>query len=105
MSDLLSEKKARIVVKKLMPFLPWQSSDVKDEYDAGEYVAAADGAIHDLGALRTDLADALLTDIEDLIDTIREENDAYAIRFLDRMETGLYQLKTRRELAQSGRTA
>jgi hypothetical protein len=103
MSELsVCEKKAKVLVEKLIPYLSWQSSDVKDEYEAGEYIAAADGAIHDLGALRSDLTDALLSAIEDFIDTIRNENETYAIRFLTRMTTGLYQLKSRHDLLKTG---
>jgi hypothetical protein len=103
MSELsISEKKARDLVKKLIPYLPWQSYDVKDEYEAGEYIAAADGAIHDLGVLRTDLSDELLLGIENLIETIRDENDAYSVNFLDHMTTGFNQLKSRHELLKTG---
>jgi hypothetical protein len=96
------EKKAKGLTEKLIPYLSWQSSDVKDEYGAGEYIAAADGAIHDLGALRSDLTDEILSEIEDLTDTIRDENDAYAMRFLNHMITGLNQLKSRHDLLKTG---
>jgi hypothetical protein len=43
-----SDKMAEALVAALIPYLPPQSRDVADEYDAGEYVAAAHGAIHDL---------------------------------------------------------
>jgi hypothetical protein len=99
---LISEKKARDLAKKLIPYLPWQSYDVKEEYEAGEYIAAADGAIHDLGVLRTDLSDELISGIEDLIKTIRDENDAYSVNFLDHMITGFDQLKLRHELRKIG---
>jgi hypothetical protein len=103
MSELsVCEKKAKEITEKLIPYMSWQSSDVKGEYDAGEYIAAFDGAIHDLGALRFDLPDETLTEIEDLIDMIRDENDAYSIRFLDRMIIGFNQLKTRHELLKTG---
>ncbi|MDR1014620.1 MAG: hypothetical protein LBL86_06540 [Coriobacteriales bacterium] len=100
-----TEKQAKALVEGMMPFLLWQSGDVRDEYDAGEYVAAADGAIHDLGALRADLPEEILDEIGGLIGEIRKNADPYAARFIVRMETGLAQLATRRELMQPKKTA
>ena len=54
-----------------------RSEDVKDEYEAGEYVAAAHAAIHDVGVLRTDIPAGLLHNIETLIVQIETEDDAF----------------------------
>jgi hypothetical protein len=72
--------------------------DVQNEYDAGEYVAAAHGAIHDLGILRTDLPETLIDGIEGLIKQIKAENDSFNVRFLRQMEEGLLQSNERRAL-------
>jgi hypothetical protein len=99
------DNEARLLVEKLVPYLPWQSEDVRDEYAAGEYIAAADGAIHDLGAIRVDLPEELLKAIESLIASVELEEDPYAARFLDRMKTGLQQMTQRRSLIRHQRTA
>ena len=91
-----SEICAKDLVNSLLPYLPPSSSDLKDAYEACEYVAAAQGAIHDLGVLRSDIPEQLLNDIEKLLMLIETEDDAsYYIRFLDSMKTGYKQLKDR----------
>jgi hypothetical protein len=99
------DNEAKLLVEKLIPYLPWQSEDVKDEYAAGEYIAAADGAIHDLGAIRADLPEELLEAIESLIGSVALEEDPYTARFLDRMRNGLRQMSQRRSLTRHQRTA
>jgi hypothetical protein len=93
-----SDKIAEVLVAALIPYLPPQSQDVADEYEAGEYIAAAHGAIHDLGILRADLPDTLIDGIGRLIRQIKSENDSFNFRFLQQMETGLLQLNERRAL-------
>jgi hypothetical protein len=93
-----SDKIAEVLVAALIPYLPPQSQDVADEYEAGEYIAAAHGAIHDLGILRADLPETLIDGIERLIRQIKSENDSFNLRFLQQMETGLLQLNERRTL-------
>jgi hypothetical protein len=100
-----SDKMAEVLVAALIPYLPPQSQDVADEYEAGEYVAAAHGAIHDLGILRADLPEALIERIDGLIKQIKEENDSFNLRFLRQMETGLLQLNERRALIGGRRMA
>ncbi|MDR1136491.1 MAG: hypothetical protein LBL49_10040 [Clostridiales Family XIII bacterium] len=100
-----SDKMAEVLVMALIPYLPPQSQDVADEYEAGEYVAAAHGAIHDLGILRTDLPETLLEGIDGLIRQIKSENDSFNLRFLRQMETGLLQLNERRALISGRRMA
>ncbi|MDR0874697.1 MAG: hypothetical protein LBN12_00630, partial [Clostridiales Family XIII bacterium] len=96
--EIKVEEMAKELDEKLIPYLSWQSADVKDDYEACEYVAAADAAIHDLGAVRADLPEQLLSQIELLIDAIRNENDEWNIRFVDHMEKGYKQLKERFDL-------
>jgi hypothetical protein len=106
MSDIAkSEICARNLVNNLMPFLPPSSIDVKDEYEAGEFVAAAHGAIHDLGVLRTDIPLQLIQDIEALLLQIEEEDDAFNLRFLASMRAGYDQLLNRCMLANSIQSA
>jgi hypothetical protein len=93
-----SDKIAEVLVAALISYLPPQSQDVADEYEAGEYIAAAHGAIHDLGILRADLPETLIDGIERLIRQIKSENDSFNLRFLQQMETGLLQLNERRAL-------
>ena len=68
---------------------------MKDEYEADEYVAAAHGAIHVLGVLRTDIPAQLLQDMEALITQIETEDDVFNLKFLDSMKIGYNQLKDR----------
>jgi hypothetical protein len=100
-----SDKMAEVLVAALIPYLPPQSQDVADEYEAGEYIAAAHGAIHDLGILRADLPEALIEGIDGLIKQIKEENDSFNLRFLRQMEAGLFQLNERRALINGRRMA
>ena len=90
-SDICAEN----LVKNLIPYLHPSSFSIKDDYEAGEYVPAAYGAIHDLGVLRADIPEQLLQDIETLILQIESEDDAFNLRFLDSMKTGYKQLKDR----------
>jgi hypothetical protein len=87
-NDMKTEVSAKILVTKLLPYLTWQSADVQDDFDAGEFVSAANGAIHDLGAVRADLPDELINEIALFIDVIRIENDAWSTRFLPHIEAG-----------------
>jgi hypothetical protein len=96
---------AKRLAEKLLPYLSWQSADLKDDYDAGEYVAAANGAIHDLGAVRADLPEPILSEIELLIDAIRNEEEDWYGRFLGNMETGYKQLKERFDIISGKQTA
>jgi hypothetical protein len=100
-----SDKMAEILVAALIPYLPPQSQDVANEYEAGEYIAAAHGAIHDLGVLRADLPKTLINGIDGLIKQIKIENDAFNLRFLCQMETGLLQLNERRTLTNGQKMA
>ncbi|MDR1588754.1 MAG: hypothetical protein LBS51_01005 [Oscillospiraceae bacterium] len=100
-----SDKMAEALVAALIPYLPPQSRDVADEFEAGEYVAAAHGAIHDLGVLRADLPEALIEGVEGLIEQIKAENGSFDLRFLHQMETGLLQLNERRALVRGQRMA
>ncbi|MDR1271774.1 MAG: hypothetical protein LBK04_02110 [Clostridiales Family XIII bacterium] len=90
-----SDTIAKNLLDELIPYLPASSSDVKDEYEAGEYVAAARGAIHDLGMLRTDVTIQILQDIETLLEQIEAENEPFNLKFLTSMNTGYNQLKSR----------
>jgi hypothetical protein len=100
-----SDKMAEALVVALIPYLPPQSQDVANEYESGEYVAAAHGAIHDLGILRVDLPEKLIKGVEGLIAQIKAENDSFDLRFLPQMETGLLQLNERRALVRRQRMA
>jgi hypothetical protein len=100
-----SDEMAADLVKQMLSYLPPQSSDVADEYNAGEYVAAAHGAIHDLGILRADLPENLLDGIGSLIQRLKSEDDSFNLRFLGQMEIGFEQLKERRELLHGHKTA
>jgi len=103
--DIEADALAKKLVGRVEPFLPSESSDVRDEYDAGEFVAAADGAIHDLGFIRADLPDEAIELIELLIERIKEGADAWNARFVGRMEIGLRQLKERRGLMRGEKKA
>jgi hypothetical protein len=106
MDDLTAlDREAKELVEKLIPLLPWQSEDVRNEFEAGEYIAAADGAIHDLGALRADIPTELLKAIEAFINNMERVRDTYDARFLDRLRVGFLQLKQRQEPAPQRRTA
>jgi len=99
MSTLLrSETMAEELVRCLIPFLPPQSSDVIDEFNACEFIPAAHGAIHDLGILRTDLPIELIQKVEELISTIKSENDSFNMRFLSGIENGYQQILGRQVL-------
>jgi hypothetical protein len=100
-----SDKMAEVLVAALIPYLPPQSQDVANEYEAGEYVAAAHGAIHDLGILRADLPETLINGIDGLIKQIKIENDSFNLRFLHQMETGLFQLNERLALTNGRKMA
>jgi hypothetical protein len=100
-----SDEMAAVLVKQMLSYLPPQSSDVTDEYNAGEYVAAAHGAIHDLGILRADLHENLLDGIGSLIQRLKSEDDCFNLRFLDQIELGFEQLKERRALLHGHKTA
>ena len=106
MSDIAkSEVCAKNLVNNLIPYLPPSSSDIIDAFEAGEYVAAAHGAIHDLGILRADVPEQLLQDIEKLLMYIKTEDDVYNLKFLSSMEIGFNQLKERWVLVNNNQSA
>ena len=106
MSDIAnSEVCAKNLVKNLISYLPTSSSDITDAYEAGEYIAAAHGAIHDLGILRADIPEQFLLDIEKLLMYIKTEDDTFNLKFLASMEIGYSQLKERWVLVKSNQSA
>jgi len=100
-----SEICAKALVDSLIPYLPPSSADVKDDYDAGEYIAAARGAIHDLGILRADITEQLLREIEMLLTHIETEDDEFNLKYMASMKIGFNQLKDRWALVNDNQSA
>jgi hypothetical protein len=96
---------ARDLVEQLLPYLPASSADIKDEYDAGEYIAAAQGAVHDLGILRADIPENLILDIEALLTQIEDDAVPFYMKFLPSMRVGYSQLSERRKLVDGKQSA
>lgn len=100
-----SDRLAADLVEKLLPYLPPQSHDVKSEFEAGEYVAAAHGAIHDLGILRADVPEELLDKMNALVVCVETEDDSFNRRFISQMKTGILQLRGRHDVVCSTKRA
>ena len=95
-SDIIAKK----ILEELIPFLSERSEDVIDEYNGREYIPAVHGAVHDLGIIRADLPESILSRIESLVDLLIEEGDAFNKKFISDIQNGICQLNERKRLKQ-----